>query len=195
MFLNKVFILGNLTRDPERKQIPTTGNTVVNFGIATNRYYKTPQGEMKNEVEFHNIVMFGKMAETASQYLKKGSMVLVEGRIKTRSWTDNTSGQKRYMTEIIAEKMQLGPRKSASNTQSSGFAPSSVPESAFPNNQQKTNPSKIDEDEIPVIQEEPTTINNQNQTPEKNTEQNNLENNENPFEKDAEEIDVKDIPF
>lgn len=107
MNLNKVLVLGNLTRDPERRALPS-GDAVTNLGIATNRYYTTG-GEKKQETEFHNIVLFGKLAEIADQYLKKGSLVLIEGRLRTRSW-ESQDGQKRYRTEIVADKMQLGPK-------------------------------------------------------------------------------------
>lgn len=108
MNLNKAFILGNLTRDPEKRNLPS-GQPVVSFGLATNRFYKDQQGTRQQDTEFHNITIFGKMAETAAKYLQKGSMVFIEGRIKTRNWLD-ASGVKHYRTEIIAENMQLGPR-------------------------------------------------------------------------------------
>ena len=111
MNLNKVFIMGNLTRDPELKTLPS-GSSVANFGIATNRVWRNQQGEKQEEVQFHNIVVFGKQADTVSQYLKKGSSVLVEGRLQTRNW-DAQDGTKRTKTEIVAERVQFGPRKQA----------------------------------------------------------------------------------
>ncbi len=108
MNLNKVFILGNLTRDPEKRNLPS-GNLVVSFGIATNRFYTPQGGEKRQETEFHNVTIFGRLAEIASQYLQKGSLVLIEGRLRTRSWQDS-SGVKHFRTEIIAENLQLGPR-------------------------------------------------------------------------------------
>ena len=84
MYLNKSYILGNLTRDPEMKALPS-GSNVTTFSMATNRFYKDQQGNKKEAVEFHNIVVFGRQAETSNQYLKKGQSVLVEGRIQTRS--------------------------------------------------------------------------------------------------------------
>ncbi len=108
MYLNKVIIIGNLTRDPELKALPN-GGQVVNVGVATNRVWKDKEGGKQEEVEFHNTVFFGRTAEIVAQYLKKGSSVLVEGRLKTRSWEQD--GVKKYMTEIIAESMQLGPRR------------------------------------------------------------------------------------
>jgi len=114
MNLNKAFILGNVTRDPEVRMMPS-GQQVSNFGIATNRYFTTTTGEKKEEAEFHNIVCFGKLADISSRYLRKGSLVMIEGRIKTRNWV-NTQGVKQYRTEIIAETLQLGPK----NSQGSG---------------------------------------------------------------------------
>lgn len=108
MYLNKVFIFGNLTRDPELRSLPS-GNAVASFGVATNRVWKDQQGNKQEGTEFHNVVVFGKQAEIVSQYLKKGSSVLVEGRIQTRSW-DGQDGVKKYKTEIVAERIQFGPR-------------------------------------------------------------------------------------
>lgn len=108
MNLNKVFILGNLTRDPELRQTPT-GQAVCTFGVATNRFYTNSSGQKQKQVEFHNIVAWGRQAEIVNQYLKKGSPVLVEGHLQTRSWQD-TQGVKHWRTEIIAERVQLGPR-------------------------------------------------------------------------------------
>lgn len=111
MNLNKVFIIGNLTRDPELKTLPS-GTAVASFGVATNRVWKDQSGQKKEEVQFHNIVVFGRQAETVSQYLTKGSSVLVEGRIQTRNW-EAQDGSKRSKTEIVAERIQFGPRRGA----------------------------------------------------------------------------------
>ena len=108
MNLNKVFIIGNLTRDPELKSLPS-GTQVASFGIATNRVWKDAQGQQQQDTQFHNIVVFGRQAETTAQYLKKGSSALIEGRIQNRSW-DGQDGQKKYRAEIIAERVQFGPR-------------------------------------------------------------------------------------
>lgn len=108
MNLNKVFVLGNLTRDPEARTTPS-GAQVANFSIATNRIWYNQAKEKNQETEFHNIVAWGRLAEIASQYLTKGQIVLIEGRIKTRSWQAQ-DGTKKYRTEIIAENMQMGPR-------------------------------------------------------------------------------------
>jgi single-strand DNA-binding protein len=108
MYLNKAIIIGNLTRDPELKALPS-GIKVASFSVATNRTWKGQDGQKKEEVQFHNIVVFGRQAETVSQYMKKGNSLLVEGRIQTRSW-DGQDGQKRYRTEIVADRVQFGPR-------------------------------------------------------------------------------------
>ena len=107
MYLNKAIIYGNLTRDPELRSLPS-GVQVASFGVATNRVWKNKEGAKQESTEFHNIVVFGRQAETAAQYLKKGSSVLVEGRLQTRSW--DSEGQKKYRTEIIADRVQFGPR-------------------------------------------------------------------------------------
>ncbi|QQG42495.1 MAG: single-stranded DNA-binding protein [Candidatus Giovannonibacteria bacterium] len=108
MNLNKVFLIGNLTRDPELRTMPN-GNPVTSFGLATNRMWKSKDGSQQKQTEFHNIVMFGRLAEIAKQYLQKGAMAMIEGRIQNRSW-EGQDGQKKYRTEIIAEAMQMGPR-------------------------------------------------------------------------------------
>ncbi len=108
MNVNLVIIYGNLTRDPELRQTQS-GLAVVSLGVATNRVFKNQQGEKDTEVEYHNVTLFGKMAETANQYLKKGSGAFITGRLKTSSW--ESDGVKKYKTEIIAEKLQFGPRR------------------------------------------------------------------------------------
>lgn len=121
MYLNKVFLIGNLTRDPELKALPS-GTKVATFGLATNRVYKDKNGNRQESAEFHNIVVFARMAETVSQYMKKGSQVYVEGRIQTRSW-DSKEGEKKYRTEIVAENIQFGNRPAgASASSGSGSA-------------------------------------------------------------------------
>jgi len=109
MNLNKVFLIGNLTRDPELKTLPS-GSSVASFGVATNRVWRNQQGEKQEEVQFHNVVVFGKQAETVSQYLKKGSSALIEGRLQTRNW-EAQDGSKRTKTEIVAERVQFGPQR------------------------------------------------------------------------------------
>ena len=107
MYLNKAFLYGNLTRDPELKALPS-GGQVVNFGLATNRTYKDKSGVKQEATEFHNIVAFGRTAEVIAQYMKKGRPIFVEGRIQTRSWDDKESGKKNYRTEIVVDNFQFG---------------------------------------------------------------------------------------
>lgn len=109
MNLNKVFLIGNLTRDPESRALPS-GQAVSNFGLATNRIWTDSETkERQQQVEFHNIVAFGRLAEICNQYLSKGSLVMIEGRIQTRTWQDQ-NGDTKYRTEIITESMQMGPK-------------------------------------------------------------------------------------
>ncbi len=117
MYLNKAILIGNLTRDPEVKSLPS-GIKVSSFSVATNRVWKDKNGAKQESVDYHNIVVFGKQAEIVSQYLKKGSSVLVEGRMQTRSW-DDASGKKNYRTEVVADRIQLGPRKEGGSSFSS----------------------------------------------------------------------------
>jgi single-strand DNA-binding protein len=133
MNLNKIFLIGRLTRDPEMKMLPS-GQGVTNFGLATSRHFTDKSGQKQQETQFHNIVLFGRLAEISSQYLKKGSLVFLEGRIRTRSWEDS-SGNKRYRTEIIVQTLQLPPK-------SMGKVASPQPE------------KEAKEEEIPIIEEE-----------------------------------------
>lgn len=111
MNLNKVFLIGNLTRDPETRSLPS-GQSVASFGLATNRIFKK-DGKQEKQAEFHNIVAFGRLAEIASQYLSRGKMVFIEGRMQTRNW-EAKDGTKRNRTEIIMENMQMGPKTGGS---------------------------------------------------------------------------------
>lgn len=117
MNFNKVIIVGNLTRDVELRSTPS-GQSVANFSVATNRFYTDSSGQKQSDVEFHNVVAWGKLAELCHQYLAKGRMVLIEGRLKTRNWQDQ-SGQTKYRTEIIAEVIQFGPRPAGTETPAS----------------------------------------------------------------------------
>lgn len=128
MYLNKIFLFGNLTRDPEMKSLPN-GTAVTQFSIATNRIYKDAQGQKQEQAEYHNIVVFGRQAETSAQYLKKGQGVMIEGRVQTRSWDDKTTGEKKYRTEIVADAVQFGP-KSGGAGNDGGFV--SAPQGANP---------------------------------------------------------------
>ncbi|MDB5237527.1 MAG: hypothetical protein JWL88_629 [Parcubacteria group bacterium] len=107
MYLNKVMLYGNLTRDPELRAIPS-GQQVATFGLATNRSFKNKEGAQQEQTEFHNIVAFGRTAEVMGQYLKKGRPVFIDGRIQTRSW--DKDGTKQYRTEIVVDTFQFGPQ-------------------------------------------------------------------------------------
>jgi len=142
MNFNKAIIVGNLTRDPDSRTLPS-GQPVVSFSVATNRIYNDQGGNKKQVVEFHNVVVFGKLADICSRYLAKGRLVLIEGRIQTRSWQDQ-SGNKRYRTEIVAESMQMGPR---------GAGDSGAPQTQAPAQAQDEIPI-IETEELPSVAEE-----------------------------------------
>jgi len=110
MYINKAFIFGNLTRDPELRAMPN-GMNVCSFSVATNRVFTGRDGKKQEQTDFHNVVVFGRQADTVAQYLKKGSSAFVEGRIQTRSW-EGKDGEKKYRTEIVADRVQFGPRSS-----------------------------------------------------------------------------------
>lgn len=164
MNLNKVILVGRLTQDPEERSLPS-GRTVTNFSMATNRVYNDKDGNKQEETEYHDIVYFGKTAEVAAQYLSKGKMCLVEGRLQTRSWEDKDTGKKRYRTEIIGRNLQLGPRPQGE------LDSSQKNQSPPPRGQKKQQPSRSDQN------------NKQKQKPSQNQDE------------DEEEVDVEDIPF
>lgn len=140
MNLNKVYLIGNLTKDPETRALPS-GQQVTSFGLATNRFYTDKSGQKQKQAEFHNIVLFGRLAEIASQYLNKGSLVLVEGRLQTRNWKDS-AGNTKYRTEIVGQSMQLGPRGTGKT---------------MPEHEQepvKEEPQDVPQEEIPVIEDD-----------------------------------------
>src|SRR3989339_261432 len=122
MYLNKALIVGNLTRDPEITTIPS-GQKVCKFSVATNRVWKDKAGAKQESATFHNIVVWGKQAETSAQYLKKGQQVMIEGRIETRSWDDKATGEKKYRTEIIADRVQFGPKSSGTGAGTGNTSP------------------------------------------------------------------------
>ncbi len=128
--INKVIIVGNLGGDPETRYMPS-GSAVTNLTVATNESWKDKQtGEQKDRTEWHKVAMFNRLAEVAAEYLRKGSQVYIEGKLRTRKWQDK-SGQDRWTTEIIADEMQmlggLGGGGSAPMKSSSDSAPSSAP--------------------------------------------------------------------
>lgn len=133
MYLNKAIVIGNLTRDPELTAIPS-GQKVCKLGVATNRVWKDKNGAKQESTTYHNIVVWGKQAETSAQYLKKGQQVMVEGRIETRSWDDKTSGEKKYRTEIVADRVQFGQKAGGRSEEgnSGGYA---KPQNSTPSSQ------------------------------------------------------------
>ena len=152
MDLNKVILVGRVTADPQLKTTPT-GQSVTTIGVATNRTWTDKAGAKQEQVEFTNVVMWGRQAEVASQFLTKGAMVLIEGRLQTRSWTDKQNVAHKT-TEVMCERMQLGPRAMGQGTSDRGQGGFS----AAPKNSPKANPasSTMSKDlppmeEIPVI--------------------------------------------
>lgn len=147
MYLNKAYIIGNLTRDPELRALPS-GLKVCSFGVATSRVYKDKEGVKKDMVEFHNVSAFGKLGELSGQYLKKGQQVLVEGRIQTRSWESN--GEKKYRTEIIADNIQFGVKSTGAGASKTGTGESAKGEEASVSLGSEASADKIDypQDEI-----------------------------------------------
>ena len=137
MYLNKVILIGRLTRDPQTRALPS-GQSVASFGIATDRFFNDRSGQKQRQTEFHNIVVFGKLADISSQYLNKGSLVSIEGRLQTRAWKDS-AGNQRSKTEIIAERMQLGPKSAGSAPQAPSTPSASSQEPA--------------QEDIPIIEE------------------------------------------
>ena len=193
MYLNKVFLIGNLTADPELRNTPS-GQPVCNFSIATNRIWKDKNtGEQQKKVEFHNIVAWRRLAEIVSQFLKKGGMVYIEGRLETRSW-DDQSGNKRYKTEIIAENLQLGPRPSSGGA---GF--NSAPQTANPNSFSSSRAQQTQEsvkEEIPIIQEDEPVSEEKEQAPAPMPEPTATASVQQPKnQSNNDEIDVREIPF
>lgn len=191
---NKVFIMGNLTRDPELKYTPN-GQAVASFGIATNRRWNTPEGERREEAEFHNIVVWGKSAETINQYVKKGNPLFVEGRLKTQNW-EGPDGIKRQRTEIIVEGFQFLGSGGATNTGTSGQQPNyrpTTPQQPVQNNNMQS-PQNFggakDNSSAGMDNNMPADINN------------NVMPNDNPFSNTPDElatnpddISIDDIPF
>jgi len=173
MNLNKVILIGRLAADPESRST-NSGQQVTNFSIATNRVWKNQSGEKQEQVEFHRIVAWGRLADIVSQYLKKGSLLMVEGRLQTRSWVGQDE-VKRYQTEIVAENIQMGPRAASQNYSNSG---TEGPDQGQDLKNQTTAPAQDDankDDDIPVINENEPIVNDD--------------------EIEKKEVKVEDIPF
>lgn len=112
--VNKVILVGNLGRDPEMRYMPS-GDAIASFSVATTDNWKDKNGQKQERTEWHRISMFGKLAEIAGEYLKKGSSVYIEGRLQTRKWQDK-EGNERQTTEVVADRMQMLGGRSSSNT-------------------------------------------------------------------------------
>ena len=168
MDLNKVMIIGRLTRDPETKTIPS-GQTVASFSLATNRVWTDKAGQKQESVEYHNIVAWRRLAEICGQYLRKGSKIYIEGRLQTRSW-DGQDGIKRYRTEIVANNMIMLDSKGSAPYPSEPTPPPASPE----NQEEPSAPEQIPE--IQVSTEEPTTPSS-------------------PSNSENEEVNVEEVPF
>lgn len=151
MDLNKVMLIGRLTRDPEFRNTPT-GQSVCTLSIATNYVYTNQQtGQKVEQVEYHNIVLWRKLAEIANQYLKKGRRVYIEGRLQTRSW-DGNDGQKKYRTEIVGDNMiMLDSGTGSSGTSTGGSYPSPTTTSSTPSNRA---PNNHPVEELPTINQD-----------------------------------------
>jgi single-strand DNA-binding protein len=161
MNLNKVFLIGRLTQDPDLRSTPS-GQQVATVKLATSRVWNDQATHQKREAtEFHTIIAWGRLAEICGQYLKKGALAMFEGRLQTRNWDDKQTGQKRYITEIVAESMQMGPRSSNPGGYSAS-APARV-DSAVP----ARTVSPAAEPEIPVIQEDELTSSGIDEEPKK----------------------------
>jgi len=144
MNVNKVMLVGNVVADPEMRTTPA-GQTVTSFRIATNRIWNDPEGQRQQKTEFHSIVAWRRLGEIAGQYLKKGGLVFIEGRLETRSWEDNT-GVKKYRTEVIAESLQLGPR---------GAVQQDTPSPSDSDSKSEAKPAAQEpKEEIPIIDEQ-----------------------------------------
>ncbi len=144
MNVNKVFLLGRVTASPEIRKTQT-GQSVTSFSLATNRVWVDKMGRKQQETEFHNVVIWGRQAEVAVQFLTKGSLVFIEGRLRTRNWQDR-QGQTRYVTEIICERLQLGPKPANLKDNSQN-----VFEEKIEGEQKDVQIPELDSLEIPVI--------------------------------------------
>lgn len=150
--LNKVFLIGNLTRDPELRYVPS-GSAVATFTVAVNRIYKTQTGEKKEQTSFIRIVVWGRMAEVSGEYLSKGSPVFVEGRLQSRDW-ETQEGQKRNTVEVIADNIQflrMGDKKQSAGAQT---VPQDEVETINLASETETPPAKKDDQSAPGPSEE-----------------------------------------
>ncbi len=149
MNLNKVYLIGRLTQDPETRST-TSGQSVTTLRMATNRVWKDPSGGRKDATEYHTIIAWSRLGEIASQYLRKGGLVMIEGRLQTRNWTgqDNV---KRYVTEIVAESLQMGPK--AMGGQGNYSAEVTDIKNPSASSGRSSSPSPVKDSDIPIIDE------------------------------------------
>lgn len=180
MNFNRAVIVGRLTRDPETRAL-SSGQSLASFGMATNRVWVNQNGEKQEATEFHNVVAFGKLADICSRYLAKGRLVLIEGRLQTRSWQDQ-DGNKRYRTDIIADNMQMGPRTEAASRQD---------QESFEQSDAKQSPPS--QEEIPVIEADEPTKDQEEQK--ENTENKKVSASTAAAPQEKQGVDVKNIPF
>lgn len=149
--VNKVILIGNTTRDPELKYTPK-GTAVTDLGLAINRYYTPDGGDKKEETTFVDVTLWGRQAEIANQYLKKGAPVYIEGRLQMDTWDDKQTGQKRSRLRVVAENLQLLGNRQGSRTPDSGFEsppPASTPIQPAFSGQSSAPVSQPEDDDIP----------------------------------------------
>ena len=149
--INKVILVGRLGKDPEIKSIPS-GQTVAKFTIATDERFTDKNGEKQERTEWHNIVAWAKLAEICGQFLRKGKLVYIEGRIRTDSWEDKETKQKRYRTEIVAENMQMLDRKGdeeGGGSYSGGGSYAQKGKSSSGSSDSAGQPPEMEEDDVP----------------------------------------------
>lgn len=146
--VNRVILVGNLGRDPEMRYMPS-GEAIANFSIATTDTWKDKQGQKQERTEWHRISMFGKLAEIAGEYLKKGAPVYIEGRLQTQKWVDKDTQEERQRTEIVADRMQMLGGKGSNDDSTQPSSPQTSAQDV-PTNGQKS-PAGFDdfEDDIP----------------------------------------------
>ena len=133
-YLNKVLLIGNIGKDPEIRVSPQTGKKAVSFSLATSRRYRDANGEQKEDTQWHNIVGWGKVAEVFEQLgVRKGTSLYVEGRLTNRSWTDQASGQKRYVTEVALDTFQILTPRGNGQANGNGYGQAQQQRQAYQN--------------------------------------------------------------
>ena len=177
--LNKVLLIGNLTRDPELRYTPS-GTAVCTFGLATNRAWTTDAGEKKEDVEFHRIVAWGKLAELCSQLLFKGRKTYLEGRVQTRDWTGQDGVQRRTTEIVISDMIVLDSNRPEENSEKEEEVVSGSQKSQSEKKPQKEEDKEVESEEKDKSQEKGSSEEKQTSSSQENTE---------------EEVNPEDIPF